>query len=252
MRRGPARGVLAGVSLGCHGAGACALVARRSERQGSHSGLRGRDRALHRSGAHGGLDRLAAGSGLGVGGRSPHLPGFDDRELAERLLYTPTVNIPSMGAGDLRDRDRGGHRGCARQRRYPPRAGAGAGANRRARATAPRRARVRPRRDRRAASAPAGAKSDRNTARAGSDRRGRRDDGRSRCLSAAAGSRPCAVGARHPRRDHRFAGGHDATCERYSCARRAWWIDSYLDHVRFSYRLLERLAAEVATAETER
>ena len=49
------------------------------------------------------------------------------------------------------------------------------------------------------------------------------DDGRSRCLPAAAGSRSCPVGARHPRRDHRFAGGHDATCERYSCARRAWW-----------------------------
>jgi acetylornithine deacetylase/succinyl-diaminopimelate desuccinylase-like protein len=49
-----------------------------------------------------GLTVSPPGSDLGVGGRSPHLPGFDNRQLAERLLYTPTVNISSMGAGDLR------------------------------------------------------------------------------------------------------------------------------------------------------
>lgn len=49
-----------------------------------------------------GLTVSPPGSDLGVGGRSPHLPGFDDRQLAERLLYTPTVNISSMASGDVR------------------------------------------------------------------------------------------------------------------------------------------------------
>jgi acetylornithine deacetylase/succinyl-diaminopimelate desuccinylase-like protein len=47
-----------------------------------------------------GLSVSPPGADVGVGGRSPHLP-YDDRTLAERLLYTPTVNISSIAAGDV-------------------------------------------------------------------------------------------------------------------------------------------------------
>lgn len=40
------------------------------------------------------------GADLGVGGASPYLAGYSSRELAERLLYTPTINISSISAGD--------------------------------------------------------------------------------------------------------------------------------------------------------
>jgi acetylornithine deacetylase/succinyl-diaminopimelate desuccinylase-like protein len=47
-----------------------------------------------------GLTVSPPGAELGVRGRSPHLPGYNERELAERLLYTPTVNVSSVVAGD--------------------------------------------------------------------------------------------------------------------------------------------------------
>jgi acetylornithine deacetylase/succinyl-diaminopimelate desuccinylase-like protein len=47
-----------------------------------------------------GLTVSPPGGELGVGSHSPHLPGYDKRELAERLLYTPTVNVSSVVAGD--------------------------------------------------------------------------------------------------------------------------------------------------------
>jgi acetylornithine deacetylase/succinyl-diaminopimelate desuccinylase-like protein len=47
-----------------------------------------------------GLSVSPPGADVGVGGRSPHLP-FDERRLSERLLYTPTVNISSIAAGDV-------------------------------------------------------------------------------------------------------------------------------------------------------
>lgn len=40
------------------------------------------------------------GADLGVGGASPYFAGYSSRELAERLLYTPTINISSISAGD--------------------------------------------------------------------------------------------------------------------------------------------------------
>jgi acetylornithine deacetylase/succinyl-diaminopimelate desuccinylase-like protein len=47
-----------------------------------------------------GLTVSPPGADLGVASRSAHLPGYDERELAERLLYTPTVNVSSVVAGD--------------------------------------------------------------------------------------------------------------------------------------------------------
>jgi acetylornithine deacetylase/succinyl-diaminopimelate desuccinylase-like protein len=40
------------------------------------------------------------GETLGPGGRSGWLPGFSAEELALRLSYTPTVNVSALGAGD--------------------------------------------------------------------------------------------------------------------------------------------------------
>ena len=47
-----------------------------------------------------GLSVSPPGGDIGVGGRSPHLP-YDERGLADRLLYTPTVNVSSIAAGDV-------------------------------------------------------------------------------------------------------------------------------------------------------
>jgi acetylornithine deacetylase/succinyl-diaminopimelate desuccinylase-like protein len=40
------------------------------------------------------------GADLGVGGASPYFLGYSQRELADRLLYTPTINVSSISAGD--------------------------------------------------------------------------------------------------------------------------------------------------------
>jgi acetylornithine deacetylase/succinyl-diaminopimelate desuccinylase-like protein len=40
------------------------------------------------------------GADAGVGGASPWLAGYSERELADRLLYTPTINVSSISAGD--------------------------------------------------------------------------------------------------------------------------------------------------------
>lgn len=40
------------------------------------------------------------GADLGVAGASPYLSGYSQRELADRLLYTPTINVSSITAGD--------------------------------------------------------------------------------------------------------------------------------------------------------
>src|SRR4029079_17265452 len=40
------------------------------------------------------------GRDVGVDSVGPHLPGYSDAELADRLLYTPTLNISSIAAGD--------------------------------------------------------------------------------------------------------------------------------------------------------
>lgn len=40
------------------------------------------------------------GADLGVDGVGPYLSGYSDRELADRLLYTPTINVSSISAGD--------------------------------------------------------------------------------------------------------------------------------------------------------
>jgi acetylornithine deacetylase/succinyl-diaminopimelate desuccinylase-like protein len=47
-----------------------------------------------------GLTVSPPGADVGIGSHSPHLAGYDERELAERLLYTPTVNVSSVVAGD--------------------------------------------------------------------------------------------------------------------------------------------------------
>jgi acetylornithine deacetylase/succinyl-diaminopimelate desuccinylase-like protein len=47
-----------------------------------------------------GLTVSPPGGDLGVNGRSPHLSGLDQQALASRLLYTPTINISAIGAGD--------------------------------------------------------------------------------------------------------------------------------------------------------
>lgn len=48
-----------------------------------------------------GLSVSPPGSDLGVGGRSPYLDGYDERELADRLLYVPTINVTAIAAGDI-------------------------------------------------------------------------------------------------------------------------------------------------------
>jgi acetylornithine deacetylase/succinyl-diaminopimelate desuccinylase-like protein len=48
-----------------------------------------------------GLTVSPPGRDVGVDGQSPHLPGLDERALANRLLYTPTINISAIGAGDV-------------------------------------------------------------------------------------------------------------------------------------------------------
>jgi acetylornithine deacetylase/succinyl-diaminopimelate desuccinylase-like protein len=40
------------------------------------------------------------GADAGVGGTSPWLAGYSERELADRLLYTPTINVSGISAGD--------------------------------------------------------------------------------------------------------------------------------------------------------
>jgi acetylornithine deacetylase/succinyl-diaminopimelate desuccinylase-like protein len=47
-----------------------------------------------------GMSVRPPGADIGVGGMSPHLP-FDEQGLADRLLYKPTVNVSSMAAGDV-------------------------------------------------------------------------------------------------------------------------------------------------------
>ena len=47
-----------------------------------------------------GLSVFPPGGDVGINGRSPHLPDLDDRALADRLLYTPTINVSSVTAGD--------------------------------------------------------------------------------------------------------------------------------------------------------
>jgi acetylornithine deacetylase/succinyl-diaminopimelate desuccinylase-like protein len=48
-----------------------------------------------------GLSVSPPGRDVGVDGVSPHLAGLDERALADRLLYTPTINISAIGAGDV-------------------------------------------------------------------------------------------------------------------------------------------------------
>lgn len=48
-----------------------------------------------------GLTVSAPGADLGVDGRSPHLPGLAPRDLADRLLYAPTINVSAVSAGDV-------------------------------------------------------------------------------------------------------------------------------------------------------
>jgi acetylornithine deacetylase/succinyl-diaminopimelate desuccinylase-like protein len=48
-----------------------------------------------------GLSVSPPGPDLGVGGRSPYLEGYDQRELADRLLYVPTINVSAIAAGDV-------------------------------------------------------------------------------------------------------------------------------------------------------
>jgi acetylornithine deacetylase/succinyl-diaminopimelate desuccinylase-like protein len=47
-----------------------------------------------------GLSVSPPGRDLGVGSASPYLGGLDERALADRLLYTPTVNVSAIAAGD--------------------------------------------------------------------------------------------------------------------------------------------------------
>jgi acetylornithine deacetylase/succinyl-diaminopimelate desuccinylase-like protein len=48
-----------------------------------------------------GLSVTPPGSDEAVDERGPHLPGHDPRQLADRLLYTPTINISAMSSGDV-------------------------------------------------------------------------------------------------------------------------------------------------------
>lgn len=48
-----------------------------------------------------GLSVRPPGAGEAVDERGPYLPGRDSRELADRLLYTPTINISAIAAGDI-------------------------------------------------------------------------------------------------------------------------------------------------------
>lgn len=49
-----------------------------------------------------GLTVEPPGMDQGVDAIGPHLPGWSAPELAARLLYTPTINVSAIGAGDIR------------------------------------------------------------------------------------------------------------------------------------------------------
>jgi len=47
-----------------------------------------------------GLSVTPPGADEGADELGPHLPGLDPRQLADRLLYTPTINISAMDANE--------------------------------------------------------------------------------------------------------------------------------------------------------
>ena len=189
------------------------------------------------------------GAEEGVDELGPHLQGLDPERLAERLLYTPTLNVSAMASGDV-DAGAGVVTSTARANvdlhlvpdQDPDAAAAAVRRHLDARGFGHVRMRIRG--SRRPAKSPVDTPLGRAAIAAAAETMGEPvvypllpGSGPARSVLDILGATTVS-----PAGTTRLASGIHAVNERGR-------IDDYLDHVRFSYRLLERLAAELAQSE---